>query len=69
LAANIKKSGNSGAVKFFRDIRTELRKIVWPNKKELINYTIVLIVFSLVVAFFIGIIDLGFSAGFQYLIS
>ncbi|MDD2430727.1 MAG: preprotein translocase subunit SecE [Firmicutes bacterium] len=69
MAANIKKSGNSGAVKFFRDIRTELRKIVWPNKKELINYTIVVIVFSLVVAFFIGIIDLGFSAGFQYLIS
>ncbi|HHY18447.1 MAG TPA: preprotein translocase subunit SecE [Firmicutes bacterium] len=68
MAANVKKTSNSGLGKFFRDIKTELRKVVWPNKKELVNYTVVVIVISLIVALFIGLIDLAFSAGFRYLV-
>lgn len=67
MAANVKKTSNSGVGKFFRDIRSELRKVVWPNKKELINYTIVVIVLSLIVALFIGLVDLAFSAGFKFI--
>ncbi len=68
MAANVKKSSNTGAGKFFREVKTELRKVIWPNKKELINYTIAVIVLSLIVALFIGLIDLAFSAGFRFLV-
>jgi len=67
LKANVKKTSNTGVGKFFREIKTELRKVVWPNRKELINYTIIVIVISLIVALFIGLVDLGFSAGFKFL--
>ncbi len=30
-----------GFGKFFRGVKAELKKVVWPTKKELINYTIV----------------------------
>jgi preprotein translocase subunit SecE len=68
LAANVKKSSGSGVGKFFREIRSELRKVVWPNRKELVNYTLIVLIFSFVIALFIGVLDLGFSAGFQYLV-
>ncbi|MBQ2866995.1 MAG: preprotein translocase subunit SecE, partial [Firmicutes bacterium] len=28
---------------FWKGVRTELKKVVWPTKKELKNYTIVVI--------------------------
>ena len=27
--------------KFFRDTRSEMKKVVWPNKKQVINNTVV----------------------------
>jgi preprotein translocase subunit SecE len=43
--------------KFLREVRTELRKVAWPNRKELVNYTIIVIVAVLIVAAFIGVVD------------
>ena len=41
---------NKKFVRFFKDIRTELKKVIWPTRKQLINSTIsvLLICFSLV---------------------
>lgn len=47
--------------KFLREVRTELRKVVWPNRNELITYTIVVIVATVASALFLGAVDLIFS--------
>ena len=48
--------------RFLKEVVAELRKVTWPTKDELIGSTIVVIVVSLVIAIFIGIVDriLGF---------
>ena len=33
---------------FVREVRSELRKVVWPTRKELITYTTVAVVFILI---------------------
>ncbi len=43
--------------KFMREVRSELRKVAWPNREELITYTIVVIVTVIIVALFTGLID------------
>lgn len=43
--------------KFLREVRTELRKVAWPNRKELITYTIVVLVSVLVVSVYIYGVD------------
>lgn len=48
----------SRMTKFFREVRSELRKVAWPNRKELVNYTIVVLVTVLIVAVYIGAVDL-----------
>ena len=46
---------------FYRQDVAELRKVVWPTRKELITYTWVVIVFVTVVATIVAILDLGFA--------
>ncbi|HHW15289.1 MAG TPA: preprotein translocase subunit SecE [Firmicutes bacterium] len=47
--------------KYFREVRAEMRKVQWPNRKELIAYTNVTLLTVAVVAVFIFLIDLVFS--------
>lgn len=47
---------------FLRDTYEELRKVVWPTPAELYRYTIVVIVTVVVIAGFIGLVDLGLGA-------
>jgi preprotein translocase subunit SecE len=47
--------------RFLREVRAELKKVVWPNRKELSTYTVVVIVTVAIVAVFISLVDLGFG--------
>ena len=44
---------------FLRDARTELKKVKWPTRKELIASTVIVLVLVLVLALYLGIIDFG----------
>ncbi len=48
--------------KFLKEVRSELRKVNWPNRKELTAYTAVVLVTVLLVTTFIGVIDFIFSS-------
>lgn len=41
----------------------EMKKVTWPTKKETTNYTILVVVFSLAVAIFLGLLDYIFNLG------
>lgn len=47
--------------KWLRDFRSELKKIVWPTRKQVVNNTIVVIVAALVVCVFVYILDVSFG--------
>ena len=47
--------------RFFKDIYGEIKKIVWPNKKQVINNTGVVIVAVVVSSVFISLIDYFFG--------
>jgi len=49
----------SVAGQFLKDARMELKKVKWPTRKELLATTAVVIVLSLLVAFFLGLVDFG----------
>jgi len=48
----IKRTG-----KFFREVRSEMRKVTWPVKSDLITYTIVVFISVAIVSGFIWIAD------------
>ena len=44
---------------FLRQAKVELKKVKWPTRKELIASTVVVIVLTILVSFYLGLIDLG----------
>jgi preprotein translocase subunit SecE len=48
---------------FYRQVIAELRKVIWPTRKELVTYTTVVIVFVLVVIAYVTVLDFAFSKG------
>jgi preprotein translocase subunit SecE len=51
------------SVNFLKEVKTELGKVSWSNRQELIGSTLVVIVITFITALFIGIIDLFLSKG------
>jgi len=47
-----------GVVRFLREVYDELRKVVWPTPGELWRYTMVVVATVVVLAVFIGGVDL-----------
>lgn len=48
---------------FIRQVIVELRKVIWPTRKELIAYTTVVLVFVLFMAGVIALYDYVFTQG------
>ncbi len=46
---------------FFKEVKIELRKVVFPTRQEVVGSTKVLIVMVLIIAVFLGAIDLLLS--------
>jgi preprotein translocase subunit SecE len=42
---------------FFQEVSVELKKVSWPTRQQTMNATVVVIVVSFIVAFFLGIVD------------
>lgn len=56
-------------VAFLRDVRVEMTKVTWPTWDELKGQTIVVIVAVLMIAAFIGIVDLFLSNTIKVLVT
>ena len=48
---------------FIRQVVAELRKVIWPTRKELVTYTTVVIVFVAFMAAIIAVFDYVFTQG------
>ncbi|MGF7058341.1 preprotein translocase subunit SecE [Brassicibacter mesophilus] len=44
---------------YFKGVKAELKKVNWPNKKELVNYTVVVLVTCAVVSLVVWLLDSG----------
>lgn len=53
---------------YLRESVAEMKKVTWPTKKETYNYTILVILISLGIALFLGLLDYVFSQGFQFML-
>ncbi len=47
----------AGVGQFLREVRSELRKVAWPSRREVINYTIVVLVTTLVLVAIVWAMD------------
>ena len=55
------RSSNHPWLRFLREVRDELAKVVWPSRREVVTYSIVVIVTVLVMGLFVFGLDVLFS--------
>jgi preprotein translocase subunit SecE len=46
---------------FLKEALAELKKVIWPTRKDLQNSTVVVISFIIIVSIFIGLVDIFFT--------
>lgn len=65
----VKKPGLFSRIgKWFRELKSECRKIVWPTRAQTINNTAVVIACVVIVGIFIWILDAVFNLGVKQLL-
>lgn len=55
-----KDSRNSGITGTYREVRSEMKKVVWPTREETIRLTVVVIAVSAVISIILALADFGF---------
>lgn len=52
-------------ITFLKEVRLEMKKVNWLTRQQLVNYTLTVVGFMLVMATFFGTLDWGFAALLQ----
>ena len=60
------KKKKKGLKSYFTEIKSELKKVTWPSKSQLINNTLVILVFVAVVAIVLALLDGAFAKLFEF---
>ncbi len=51
---------------YFKEVKVEMGKVNWPTKNQTVNYTLVVIGVSVVMAAFLGALDYIFNLGINF---
>ena len=62
------KEQERGIQRWFRETRSELRKVVWPTREEALRLTYVVLGISLVMGLLLGFVDFALSALYSALV-
>ena len=55
--------------KFLKETKSELKKVTWPTKEQLIHNTGIILVFIIVFTIILSVIDFGFQELFSWFTS
>ena len=54
---------------FLREAKAELKKVTWPGKQQIWHSTLIVIIFTLLVSIYLGIIDMALTGIFSRVFS
>ena len=55
-------------IQYIRDVRAEMKHVSWPTKKQVTMFTVLVIVLSVLVAYFLGAFDYVFTRALEMFI-
>mgnify|MGYP001766788091 FL=1 len=55
-------------INYIKEVIAEAHYVTWPTRKQTIIYTVAVLIVSLVVAYYLGLLDFLFSKGLGFLL-
>jgi preprotein translocase subunit SecE len=68
-AKDSKKKQPGKVAKYFKDLKSEFKKVVWPSKKKVFNNTSVVLGSIVLMGVFVGLLDTGLFKLLQLILS
>jgi len=59
---------NSGIKEFFKGLKVEFKKIIWPSRDELVRQTVAVVLVSVLLGVLISALDAAFHLGLNMII-
>jgi len=56
-------------IAYLKEVRAEMKNITWPTRKQTIFYTVAVLVISVLIAYYLGLLDFVFSKGLSQIIT
>ena len=69
MAKNENKNDNKVKKHFFKDFKAELKRVIWPTPKQLVNNTTAVVTIVIITAIIVFALDAVFDLGNKYGIS
>lgn len=63
-----KKKKPNRIVKWFKDLKSEFKKVVWPSRKKVFNNTLVVLIVMVIASVFVGGLDFGLLKLFSFVL-
>jgi preprotein translocase subunit SecE len=58
----------SKITEYLKETQIELKHVIWPSRSQTLYYTLIVVILSIVVAYYLGIFDFVFSKALEKLI-
>lgn len=60
---------NNVLVSYVKSSLEELTKVTWPTKNQAVRLTIIVLIFCIIIAVFLSVVDYLFNLGYDYLLN
>ena len=67
MGESAKSQKTSKLVKFWNGVKAEFKKIVWPDKEDLLKQSVAVVIISVVVGAIITVLDFGMQYGIDFI--
>ncbi|MFA5932380.1 MAG: preprotein translocase subunit SecE [Candidatus Paceibacterota bacterium] len=58
----------SKITQYFEETKTELKHVIWPSRNQTLYYTVIVILLSVIISYYLGVFDFIFSQILQKII-
>ena len=69
VANSIKVSFMEKVINFLKESKSELGRVVFPSRSEVVSSTVVVIIAVIFVSIFLGVVDMGLSQLLSYIVT
>jgi preprotein translocase subunit SecE len=59
----------SKITEYLQETKSELKHVIWPSRNQILFYTVIVLVLSAAIAYYLGIFDFIFSRGLEKLLA
>jgi len=59
----------SKTIEYLKEVRAEMKQVTWPTRKQTIYFTVAVLIVSVFVAYYLGLLDYLFKQGLAWILA